>query len=74
MENDKVELKENTKYITRGGHVVGPLRYDGFRCWRPVSQSACLGEFIPLWLPNGQNDMFWTYEHPEFDIVAEYDA
>jgi hypothetical protein len=74
MESDKVELKENAKYITRGGHVVGPLEYDGYKCWHPADKSVRMDGCIPLWLPNGKNEMFETYKHPEFDIVAKYDA
>jgi hypothetical protein len=68
----KMQLKENTKYVTGNGNVVGPLTRDENGLWMGDGMNDRVGLYFGIWKDDGMNDFFtFSNPNPDYDILRE---
>jgi hypothetical protein len=69
---NKMQLKENTKYVTGNGTVVGPLTRDEDGFWMGDGMNDRVGLYFGMWKDDGTHDFFsFSSPNPDYDIVRE---
>jgi hypothetical protein len=68
----KMQLKENTKYVTGNGTVVGPLERDENGLWTGNLDKTNVSGYFGVWKDDGTHDFFtFSNPNPDYDIVRE---
>jgi hypothetical protein len=67
----KMQLKENTKYVTGNGTVVGPLKREAGH-WMGDGTNDRVGPYLGIWKDDGTHNFFsFSNPNPDYDIVKE---